>query len=71
MSHSLVFFEEENYLSTKYKLVKEVCINQVFFLILLTVFQKDINCNYNTNLSYSQVCLANFKVDRIDCYKNQ
>lgn len=45
IGYSIVFFKEKNYLLAKYMLVKRVCINQVFFLTLLTVYQKDINHN--------------------------
>ena len=40
MGHSLVLFEEKNYLPARYELVKEVRIIQVFFLTLLTVTKK-------------------------------
>lgn len=55
MGHSLILFEEENYLPAKYELVKEVRISPVFFLSLLTVHQEDINCNHDAGLSGAQV----------------
>lgn len=47
MSHSLVFFEKENYLLTKYEWVKEARIIQVFFLTFLIIYQKGISYNHD------------------------
>lgn len=46
-NYSLVFFKKENYLPTKYKLVKKVCISIVFFLTRLIIEQQDIYCIHN------------------------
>lgn len=69
MGHNLILFEEENYLFTKYEMVKGVRSSQVFFLTLLTVHQKNINCNYNTGYLGFQICLASSEVDEVDCHK--
>ena len=71
MGHSLVFFEKKNYLSAKYELVKEVCIVQVFFLTLLTVYQEVINHNHDVDWLDPQVCLTSSEVDGVDCHKNE
>lgn len=47
MDYNLVFFKKENDPAIRYELVKKFCINQVFFLTLLTIHHKDINCNYD------------------------
>ena len=70
ISHSLVFFEEENYLIARYDLVKEVCTFEVFFLTLLRVQKEGINYNYGTSLSDFQIYLSNFKADGVDHHRS-
>lgn len=47
MDHSLVLSKKENYSRIKYKLVKKVLINSMFFLTLLIASQRDKNDNCN------------------------
>ena len=49
IDYSPIIFEKENYLTVKYKLVKEVYISQVFFLTLLVILQENINYNHDAS----------------------
>lgn len=50
-------------------MIIEFWISQEFFPILLTTLKKGIDCNQNANLENLQEYLANFKIDKVDCYK--
>lgn len=71
MGHSLVLFEEENYLLARYELVKKVRILQEFFPTLLIVHQEDINYNHDAGWLACQVCPASCEVDKVDYHKNE
>ena len=50
LSHNLALFEEKSYLITRYVLVREVRITQVFFLTFLIVWKAGISHNHNADL---------------------
>lgn len=68
IGYNLIFFKEEKYFFTRYKLINEACIIQVFLLTFLLFYQKNISCNHDIGGSISWVNLTNFEVAEIDYY---